>query len=94
MIFNVIHLIRNDSTRYSQMQKGMTEASKQTLTNKLRELEADGVIERIVYAEVPPRVKYKITPFGNTLLPIIDAMKIWGRKQMGNSDTSNYHLHS
>ena len=69
------------------MQKGMPEASKQTLTNQLRELETDGVIERIVYAEVPPRVEYRITPFGNTLLPIIDAMKVWGRQQMENSNT-------
>lgn len=90
----IIHLIRNDSTRYSQMQKGMPEASKQTLTNQLRELEADGVIERIVYAEVPPRVEYRITPFGNTLLPIIDAMKVWGRNQMENNATSNQYPES
>ncbi|MBO9729859.1 MAG: helix-turn-helix transcriptional regulator [Chitinophaga sp.] len=78
----IIHLIRNNKNRYSQMQKGIPEASKQTLTNQLRELEADGVIERIVFAEVPPRVEYHITPFGNTLLPIIDAMRAWGRQQM------------
>jgi DNA-binding HxlR family transcriptional regulator len=75
----IIHLIRNNVNRYSLMQKGMPEASKQTLTNQLRELETDGVIERIVFAEVPPRVEYRITPFGSTLLPIIDAMRAWGR---------------
>ncbi|NIG56951.1 helix-turn-helix domain-containing protein [Chitinophaga sp. Cy-1792] len=81
----IIHLIRNGKNRYSLMQKGIPEASKQTLTNQLRELEADGVIERIVFAEVPPRVEYRITAFGNSLLPIIDAMRAWGREQMDGS---------
>ncbi|NSL88665.1 winged helix-turn-helix transcriptional regulator [Chitinophaga solisilvae] len=78
----IIHLIRNNTNRYSLMLKAMPEASKQTLTNQLRELEADGVIERIVFAEVPPRVEYKITAYGGSLLPIIDAMRVWGRKHM------------
>lgn len=78
----IIHLIRNGKNRYHLMQKAMPEASKQTLTNHLRELEADGVISRVVFAEVPPRVEYEMTPFGNTLLPIIDAMKLWGREYM------------
>lgn len=80
----IIHLIRNNVNRYSLMQKGMPEASKQTLTNQLRELETDGVIERIVFAEVPPRVEYRITPLGSTLLPIIDAMRAWGREHNKN----------
>lgn len=82
----IIHLIRNETNRYSSMQKAITEISKQTLTNQLRELEADGIIERIVFPEVPPRVEYKITPHGETLLPIIDAMKAWGHANR------NYYL--
>ncbi|WP_089898596.1 winged helix-turn-helix transcriptional regulator [Chitinophaga arvensicola] len=78
----IIHLIRQQTDRYSTMRKAIPEISKQTLTNQLRELETDGVIERIVFAEVPPRVEYRITTHGKTLLPIIDAMKIWGRQQM------------
>ncbi|MBB6109143.1 winged helix-turn-helix transcriptional regulator [Mucilaginibacter lappiensis] len=78
----IIHLIRNGTNRYSLMQKAITEISKQTLTNQLRELEVDGVLERIVFAEVPPRVEYQITQHGQTLLPIIDAMKAWGRENM------------
>ena len=78
----IIHLIRNQQNRYSVMQKNIPDISKQTLTNQLRELEADGVIERIVYAEIPPRVEYQLTPHGETLIPIIDAMKLWGRQHM------------
>lgn len=78
----IIHLIRSGTNRYSLMQKAIPEASKQTLTNQLRELETDGIIARTVYAEVPPRVEYQITALGSTLLPIIDAMKDWGKAHM------------
>lgn len=78
----IIHLLRNGQNRYSLMQKGMPEASKQTLTNQLRELEADGIITRETFAGSPPRVEYHITPLGISLLPIIDAMRTWGRSQM------------
>ncbi|MGN8069511.1 helix-turn-helix domain-containing protein [Mucilaginibacter sp. SG564] len=81
----IIHLIRNGTNRYSLMQKGIPEISKQTLTNQLRELEVDGVLERVVFAEVPPRVEYHISQHGQTLLPIIDAMKAWGYANMGKS---------
>lgn len=79
---SIIYMIRTDMNRYSLMLKNINEISKQTLTNQLRELEADGVIERIIYPEIPPRVEYKITAFGETLLPIIDQMSLWGRKNM------------
>ena len=79
---SIIHMIRTDRNRYSLLLKNITVISKQTLTNQLRELEADGVLERIVYAEIPPRVEYKITPYGSELLPIIDSMSEWARKNM------------
>ncbi|GGD72045.1 hypothetical protein GCM10011514_40260 [Emticicia aquatilis] len=79
---SIIHMIRTDRNRYSILLKNITEISKQTLTNQLRELEADGIIERIIYPEIPPRVEYKITPYGSTLLPIIDSMYQWGRQNM------------
>jgi DNA-binding HxlR family transcriptional regulator len=84
----IIHLIRTQQNRYSLMQKGMADISKQTLTNQLRELETDGVIKRIIYAETPPRVEYEITAYGETLLPIIDAMKLWGRADMNNKSAA------
>ena len=78
----IIHLIRTGGNRYSILLKNITEISKQTLTNQLRELEADGIIERTIYAEIPPRVEYTITEYGKTLLPIIDSMYKWGRQHM------------
>ena len=79
---SIIHMIRTDRNSYSVLLKNITEISKQTLTNQLRELETDGIIERIIFPEIPPRVEYNITDYGKTLLPIIDSMYQWGRQHM------------
>ena len=52
--------------------------SKKVLTDNLRALEDDGLIEREVFAEVPPRVEYTLSELGKTLKPILDAMYVWG----------------
>jgi DNA-binding HxlR family transcriptional regulator len=75
-------MIRTNRNRYSLFLKNITEISKQTLTNQLQELEKDEIIERIIYPEIPPRVEYKITPYGKTLLPIIDSMFQLAQKHM------------
>jgi DNA-binding HxlR family transcriptional regulator len=84
---SIIHMIRTDRNRYSVLLKNITEISKQTLTNQLRELESDGILERIIYPEIPPRVEYNITPYGSTLLPIIDSMYQWAKQNMPNIPT-------
>ena len=81
---SIIHRIRTDRNRYSLLLKSIPEISKQTLTNQLRELEADGVISRVIFPEIPPRVEYSITEFGATLLPIIDSMYQWAKVHMPN----------
>ena len=86
---SIIHMIRTDRNRYSLLLKNITEISKQTLTNQLRELEMDGILERIIYPEIPPRVEYKITQYGRTLLPIIDSMYQWAKTNMPNMSTSD-----
>ena len=48
------------------------------LTSQLRAMEADGLVHREVFAEVPPRVEYSLTPLGKSLAPVIDALKVWG----------------
>jgi len=48
------------------------------LTGSLRSMEADGIITRTVYPEVPPRVEYALSPLGETMRPILDAMQAWG----------------
>lgn len=76
----VIHYIRQGHDRYSTLQKVIPEISRQTLTNQLRELEADGILERTIYPQIPPKVEYKLTELGLSLQPIIDEMSKWGLK--------------
>ena len=56
----------------------LKEISKQMLTTQLRELESDGLIERTIYPEIPPRVEYFLSAKGKSLLPVIELMKDWG----------------
>lgn len=74
----LIYLILNGVNRFGIMQRALPSISKQMLTTQLRELEEDGIIDRKIFAEIPPRVEYTITPKGESLLPIIAAMKKWG----------------
>ena len=53
--------------------------SQKVLTDSLRSMEADGIITRTVYPEVPPRVEYALSPLGETMRPILDAMEVWGK---------------
>lgn len=78
----IIHLIRKDCNRYSMIQKAIPDISKQMLVNQLSELETDKILERIIFAEIPPRVIYKITKYGQELLPIIDSMSDWGLRDL------------
>lgn len=76
----VIHYIKQGYNRYSTLQKVIPNVSRQTLTNQLRELEADGILERIIFQEIPPRVEYNLTELGLSLQPIITEMSKWGLK--------------
>ena len=64
--------------RFTQLRAALPGISPHTLTSRLRRFEEFGVVSRAVYAEVPPRVEYRLTPFGETLRPVLDAMAGWG----------------
>ena len=68
----------NDKQRFTDFLKSISGISKKVLTDDLRALEDNGLIERKVFAEVPPRVEYSLTALGKTLKPILDAMSVWG----------------
>ncbi len=76
----ILYLISYDIKRFGEIYKLIDGISKKILTDQLRELEADGIINRKVFAEVPPRVEYTLTDKGFTLRPIIFAMRDWGLK--------------
>ena len=64
--------------RFNELQKNLDGISQKVLTDSLRSMEADGIITRTVYPEVPPRVEYALSELGESMRPILDAMKAWG----------------
>ena len=72
--------------RYNELTRSVVGISAKVLTENLRELESDGIIERKVYPEVPPKVEYYLTDKGNDLRPIIDLMKDYGLKYKGSNN--------
>jgi DNA-binding HxlR family transcriptional regulator len=74
----VFHLAEA-TRRFSELRRTLSGISQKVLTQQLRELEAAGVVQRKVYAEVPPRVEYSLTEFGRTLTPVVTAMVSWGK---------------
>lgn len=83
----ILHLISKhqpdrSTNRFGILQRGIKGISKQMLTKQLRELEADGILSRKIYAEIPPKVEYSLTDVGRSLLPIIKSMRQWGEENM------------
>ncbi len=64
--------------RFGELKKSIGSVSQKVLTAQLRDMEQNGLVNRKVYAEVPPRVEYSLTGLGKSLKPILDAMWVWG----------------
>ncbi len=64
--------------RFGELKKSIGSVSQKVLTAQLRDMENNGLVNRKVYAEVPPRVEYSLTDLGRSLEPILDAMRNWG----------------
>lgn len=79
----ILFLISKGANRFGILQRGIEGISKQMLTKQLRELEADGILDRKIYAEIPPRVEYFLTEVGESLMPVIGSMRDWGEERMG-----------
>lgn len=75
------HLL-HETSRFNELRRLMPEVTQRMLTKQLRELEADNLISRKVYAEVPPKVEYSITDYGKTLSPVIQALRAWGTQHL------------
>lgn len=78
----VLGLLENETKRFSTLQREIGGISQKMLTQTLRGLERDGLIARTVYPEVPPRVEYKMTPLGNTLVGLLAALRDWSETHM------------
>ena len=85
----IIRELLPGTRRFNEIHRSIDGISQKVLTQKLREMESDNLLERRVYAEVPPKVEYSLTELGMTLRPILDSMEIWGTEYKAAMALSN-----
>jgi DNA-binding HxlR family transcriptional regulator len=79
----IVRDLAEADARFCELERSLDGISPRTLSLRLRELEANGVVERRTYAEVPPRVEYALTKKGEGLIPIVNAMRNYGEEWLG-----------
>ena len=78
----ILWVLKDGLMRYGELKRAIIGITPKMLTQTLKELEADELVSRKVYLEVPPRVEYALTSTGKELIPFIKQMRSWGEKQM------------
>lgn len=78
----IIRELLSGTKRFGEIKKSLDGISQKVLTAQLRDMEHNGLIVRKVYAEVPPRVEYSLTPLGLSLTPVMNALKQWGENYL------------
>jgi DNA-binding HxlR family transcriptional regulator len=81
------HLLK-ETLRFNEIRRKLPSVTQRMLTLQLRELEADGLVNRTVFAQVPPRVDYSLTARGRSLEPVIGALKAWGDANLAIAEKS------
>ena len=74
----ILRELRSGTKRFGEIRDSINGISQKVLTEKLREMESDGLVIRKAYAEIPPRVEYSLSKLGETLGPVLDSLKEWG----------------
>lgn len=77
---NILASLMDGTHRFNELRRKGRGVSQRMLTQQLRDLEQHGLVTRKIFAEVPPRVEYTITPLGRSLRPVLEAMYEWGMK--------------
>ena len=77
---HVIYVLHHNTKRFNEIRKALPDTTQKVLTETLRKLERNGIIERTLYPTIPPQVEYKLTSLGLELLPITESMSSWSTK--------------
>ncbi|WP_084398156.1 winged helix-turn-helix transcriptional regulator [Henriciella aquimarina] len=77
----LFHLFGGRVLRFSELERAIPAISQKMLIQQLRQLESDGIVRRIVHPEVPPRVEYRLTDWGQSLCPALDALLQWAERR-------------
>ena len=72
------HLIKNGTLRFSEIQRLIPQATPKMLSSQLKELEANGIINKVLYPVVPPKTEYSLSELGEALIPVITSIREWG----------------
>lgn len=86
---SILYELKDRARRYSELQRALPRISPQALTTQLKQLEADGLVERDAYAEVPVRVEYSLSEFGATLSDVMDSLESWGTSYLAYRKNSH-----
>lgn len=84
----ILYKLLRGTLRFNEIRRLIPAVTQRMLTTQLRELEADGLVTRTVYAQVPPRVEYSLSELGRSLEPVLMAMKAWGDANLNLSSSS------
>ncbi|GIP21091.1 helix-turn-helix domain-containing protein [Paenibacillus sp. J22TS3] len=81
------HLLQGEPLRFNELRRLLPDITQRMLTLHLRELEEEGIVSRVIYPQIPPKVEYSITEYGKSLSPILESLHQWGvahvkRKQL------------
>ena len=78
----VLHNLVDQPMRFGELRRAIPDITQRMLTLTLRELEADGIVNRKVFEVVPPHVEYSLTPLGEQLQPVMESLRVWGRAHL------------
>ncbi|MCX2477960.1 helix-turn-helix domain-containing protein [Pedobacter sp. MC2016-15] len=81
----ILYILSDHTRRFGEIAARMPAISRKVLTEQLKELEADGLISRQQFKEIPPRVEYSLTELGQSLSPILDEIAAWGKEKVLNA---------
>ena len=85
----LFHLFGGKTRRFSDLERAISGVSQKMLAQQLRQLERDGIVTRVVYPEVPPKVEYRLTDWGQSLCPALDRLLKWAEAQPECSGASS-----